>query len=62
MRARLTRPGLRSFLLGLSAVADVMFWPRKDVGWYLEPGFENDFVHGRSRRGFAMAAGLVIGR
>jgi hypothetical protein len=47
---------------GLSAVADFMFWPRKDVGWYLEPGYEADFRAGATRQGFAMAGGLIIGR
>jgi len=24
---------------GTEAVLDLMFWPRKNVGWYLEPGY-----------------------
>jgi hypothetical protein len=47
---------------GLSAVADFMFWPKRNVGWYLEPGYEIDFAHDGTRHGFAIAAGLLIGR
>ncbi len=47
---------------GVSAVADFMFWPKKNVGWYLEPGYEADFRHATARQGFAMAGGLIIGR
>jgi hypothetical protein len=47
---------------GISAVADLMFWPRKNVGWYLEPGYEADFRGSATRQGFAMAAGLIVGR
>jgi hypothetical protein len=47
---------------GLSAVADFMFWPKKNVGWYLEPGYEADFRSGATRQGLAMAGGLIIGR
>jgi hypothetical protein len=47
---------------GLSAVADLMFWPRRNVGWYLEPGYEAGFQNGATRHGLAVAAGLLIGR
>lgn len=47
---------------GVSAVADFMFWPRRNVGWYLEPGYEAVFRAGVTRQGFAIAAGLIIGR
>jgi hypothetical protein len=47
---------------GLSAVGDFMFWPTKNVGWYLEPGYELDFRLGARRQGLAMAGGLIIGR
>jgi len=47
---------------GLSAVADLMFWPRANVGWYLEPGYEVTFRQGSTRSGLAIAAGLLIGR
>jgi hypothetical protein len=47
---------------GLSAVGDVMFWPKKNVGWYLEPAYEAQFRNGTTRQGFAMAGGLIIGR
>jgi hypothetical protein len=47
---------------GLSAVADLMYWPKKNVGLYVEPGYDLDFRAGSTRHGFAMAAGLIIGR
>ena len=47
---------------GLSAVGDLMFWPTKNVGLYVEPGYEAAFRAGTTRQGFAMAAGLIIGR
>ncbi len=47
---------------GLSAVADLMVWPSKSVGWYLEPGWERAFQHGSHQDGLAVAAGLIIGR
>jgi hypothetical protein len=47
---------------GLSAVADLMVWPSKHVGWYLEPGVERTFREGEHRNGLGMAAGLIIGR
>jgi hypothetical protein len=48
--------------LGLSAVGDLMFWPMRNVGLYVEPGYEAAFRAGTTRQGFAMAAGLLIGR
>jgi hypothetical protein len=39
-----------------------MFWPRKNIGWYLEPGYEVTFRDGTTHRGIGMAAGLLIGR
>jgi hypothetical protein len=47
---------------GVSSVLDFMFWPKKDVGWYLEPGYEVTFHDGTAHHGLAMAAGLIIGR
>jgi len=47
---------------GLSSVLDFMFWPRKNVGWYLEPGYEVTFHEGAAHHGLAMAAGILIGR
>jgi hypothetical protein len=46
---------------GVSSVLDLMFWPKKNVGWYLEPGYEVTFRNG-TEHGFALAAGLIIGR
>jgi hypothetical protein len=47
---------------GLSSVLDFMFWPRKNVGWYVEPGYELTFRGGTTHHGLAIAGGLLIGR
>ena len=47
---------------GVSAVADFMIWPRANVGWYVEPGYELTFRNGGRRHGLAIAAGVIIGR
>jgi hypothetical protein len=47
---------------GLSSVLDFMFWPRKNVGWYIEPGYEVTFRDGTTHHGLAIAVGLLIGR
>lgn len=47
---------------GVSSVVDLMFWPKKNIGWYAEPGYEVTFRDGVSRRGLAFAVGLLIGR
>jgi hypothetical protein len=47
---------------GASGVADLMVWPRQNVGWYLEPGVERTFQPGNHQTGLAMAAGLILGR
>jgi hypothetical protein len=47
---------------GLSSVLDFMFWRSKNVGWYLEPGYEVTFHDGTAHHGLAMAAGLLVGR
>jgi hypothetical protein len=47
---------------GVSSVLDLMFWPKPNIGWYLEPGYEITFPKGSTHHGLAMAAGLLIGR
>jgi len=47
---------------GLSAVGDLMVWPSENVGWYLEPAIERTFQTGQHQTGFAIAAGLILGR
>jgi hypothetical protein len=47
---------------GLSAVADFMIWPRTNVGWYVEPGYELTFRNGGRHHGLGIAAGVLIGR
>jgi len=47
---------------GFSAVADFMFWPKPNVGWYVEPGYEAVFRQAKTEHGLGIAAGLLIGR
>jgi hypothetical protein len=47
---------------GVSSVLDFMFWPRRNVGWYVEPGYEVTIRDGATHHGLAIAAGLLIGR
>jgi hypothetical protein len=47
---------------GVSAVLDFMFWPRRHVGWYVEPGYEATFRDGATSHGYAVAVGLLVGR
>jgi hypothetical protein len=47
---------------GGEAVLDFMFWPRTNIGWYVEPGYEITFRAGIAHHGVAVAAGLLIGR
>jgi hypothetical protein len=39
-----------------------MFWPTRNIGWYIEPGYEVTFRHRATHHGIAVAAGLLIGR
>jgi hypothetical protein len=47
---------------GVALVADFMVWPRKNVGWYVEPGYETTFRDHRTHGGVAIAAGVLLGR
>jgi hypothetical protein len=47
---------------GIVAVLDFMFWPRKNIGWYVEPGYEVTFRDGAPHRGLGVSGGLLIGR
>ena len=47
---------------GVEAVADLMIWPRKNVGWYLEPGYEMTMRDGVRHHGLEMAGGVILGR
>jgi hypothetical protein len=47
---------------GLEGVLDFMFWPRKNVGWYVEPGYEMTMRDGVRHHGLGIAAGLLVGR
>jgi hypothetical protein len=52
----------RTTFWGLSSVLDLMFWPRKNVGWYAEPGYDVTFRGGATHQGLGIEAGLLIGR
>ena len=45
---------------GFEAVLDVMIWPSRAFGWYVEPGYEAVFQSGTIHHGAAIAAGLLI--
>jgi hypothetical protein len=47
---------------GLTIVADFMIWPRTNIGWYVEPGYEATFRNGGTRHGLGIAAGVLFGR
>jgi hypothetical protein len=47
---------------GGEVVLDFMFWPRTNIGWYVEPGYEFTFPAGAPHHGVARTAGLLIGR
>jgi hypothetical protein len=47
---------------GVNAVLDFMFWPRKNIGWYVEPGYELTFRDGTTHQGLGMDIGLIVGR
>jgi hypothetical protein len=49
-------------LWGGEAILDFMFWPRKNIGWYVEPGYEITFRDGMKHHGVGIAVGLLIGR
>jgi len=50
----------RGTSFGLEVVIDFMFWPAKNVGWYLEPGYGVTFGRG-GERSLGATAGLLIG-
>jgi hypothetical protein len=52
----------RGTFWGIEGVLDFMFWPTKNVGWYVEPGYEITFRDGARHRGIGVAAGLLIGK
>jgi hypothetical protein len=45
---------------GVEMVLDFMFWPRKDIGWYVEPGYDLLF-HDGTQHGLGVTAGLLVG-
>jgi hypothetical protein len=47
---------------GVEGVLDFMFWPKKNVGWYAEPGYELTFHDGSEHRSLGVAIGILIGR
>jgi len=53
--------GDRRSFLGADVVLDFMFWPSRNVGWYLEPGYELVFNKNGTGRGVNLTGGLLIG-
>jgi len=47
---------------GVNSILDFMFWPRRNVGWYFEPGYEITLRHTRTQHGLGFAAGVLFGR
>ncbi len=41
-------------------ILDFMFWPKTNVGWYVEPGYSSTFGE-RSAQSLEASAGLIIG-
>jgi hypothetical protein len=52
----------RGTFWGVESVLDFMFWPRKNVGWYVEPGYELVWRDGGRHHGLGVAVGVLIGR
>lgn len=46
--------------LATEVIADWMFWPTKNVGWYLEPSYSFTALSG-GEKNLGIAAGLIIG-
>ena len=44
----------------MEIILDFMFWPKTNVGWYVEPGYSSTFS-GRSAQSLEVSAGLIIG-
>ena len=47
---------------GVEGVLDFMIWPTRNIGWYVEPGYEITFRDGAQQHGVGVSAGLLIGR
>lgn len=52
----------RGTFWGVEAVLDFMCWPRKNIGWYVEPGYEITFRDGMRHHGVGISGGLLLGR
>jgi hypothetical protein len=42
-------------------VLDFMFWPTRNVGWYVEPSYDTTGLRATSDRSLGLTAGLIIG-
>jgi hypothetical protein len=47
--------------LAAELALDFMFWPRKNIGWYVEPSYSFTGFGARSDRSLGVTAGLLIG-
>jgi hypothetical protein len=48
-------------VLAAEFVLDFMFWPTRNVGWYVEPGYDFTGFRSTSDRSIGVTAGLIIG-
>jgi hypothetical protein len=47
--------------LAAEVALDFMFWPAKNVGWYVEPSYSLTGFRAHSDRSLGVTAGLLIG-
>jgi hypothetical protein len=50
----------RTTSIDMEIVLDFMFWPRTNVGWYVEPGYSSAFGK-KSAQSLGASTGLLIG-
>jgi len=55
------RNNQRGTSVGMEFALDFMFWPSKNVGWYLEPSYGFGLGSTRGERSIGGSAGILIG-
>lgn len=58
---RESRDGTRSSTKELELVLDFMFWPSRNVGWFVEPSYGYGLGQNRGDRSIGVSAGMLIG-
>jgi len=58
--SRPTNAAVRPTSTALEIVLDFMFWPTRNVGWYVEPSFSGS-RGGNGERSLGATAGLLVG-